>query len=195
MAYNTDKELLEKIIEGNESAFELIFIKYYDPLCKYAYSIMQNKNEVEEIVQSVFVKVWEYHKNIQVKVSLKSYLYQMVHNAVANELKRKKIVQKHAEILGRLNLSNPISENYPIANLISQELEEKIEKEIAALPEQCRLIFIKYKFEEKSYKEIAEEMNISNNTIKTQLRRAIQKLREAFREYFPLIIFILLETL
>lgn len=190
MTHYSDKELLEKIKEGNESAFEILFIRYYEPLCKYAYGILKNKNEVEEIVQSVFVKVWEYHKNIQIKISFKSYLYQMVHNAVANEIKRKKVAQKHEEELTRLNLHSPISENYPIANLISQESVEKIEKEIASLPEQCRLVFIKYKFEDKSYNEIAEEMNISNNTIKTQLRRAMQKLHEAFKEYFLLIIFL-----
>ena len=81
--------------EGDVTAFEMFFKTYYQPLCNYAYSFIQDKDEAEEIVQSAFLTVWEKKDSLNIKTSLKSYLYTMVRNTSLNVIKHEKIKQKY----------------------------------------------------------------------------------------------------
>ena len=81
-----------------------------------------------------------------------------------------------------------ISDKYPLNDLLSKELEEKIKYEIEQLPPQCREIFYLSRFEEMTHKEIAEKLNISENTVKVQVYRALVKLRKGLKDYLPLLL-------
>lgn len=163
----------------------MFFRAHYQPLCNYAYTFLQDRDESEEIVQSVFMSFWEKRQAIEIKVSPKSYLYTMVRNACLNVIKHEKIKQRHAG--EEIALAERVHEGVA-QHVISYELEDRIRQAIETLPEQCRLIFKLSRFEELKYAEIAEQLNISVKTVENQMGKALRIMREHLKEYLPVII-------
>lgn len=166
----------------------MLFRTYYQPLCKYAYSFLQDKENAEEIVQSTFLLVWEKRETLEIRTSVKPYLYAMVRNACLNVLKHEKIKQKHAGEEIALAERSHDSVNHVVA---SNELEQRIKVAVEELPEQCRLVFKLSRFEELKYSEIAEQLNISVKTVENHMGKALRIMREQLRDYLPLILVIL----
>lgn len=166
----------------------MYFKTYYQPLCNYAYSFVQDREEAEEIVQSTFMSVWEKKEAIEIKTSLKSYLYTMVRNASLNVIKHQKVKQKHAveEVAVASSSIESVSHH-----ILSQELEARILAALEKLPEQCRLIFKLSRFEELKYAEIADQLNLSVKTVENQMGKALKIMREQLREYLPLILILM----
>lgn len=179
----TEKEVLETIQAGNESAFEMIFRTYYQPLCRYAYSFLDDKEEAEEVVQSAFITVWEKRKSIDIQISLKSYLYRMVRNACLNVIKHEKIKQQH--VAHELAVTDASYESVS-EKVNATELESKITEAMKALPEQCRIVFQLSRFEELKYQEIADQLQISVKTVENHMGKALKIMREKLKEYLPL---------
>jgi RNA polymerase sigma-70 factor, ECF subfamily len=180
----TEQELSQALASGDIKAFEMYFKTFYQPLCNYAYTYLQDREESEEIVQTIFASVWEKRNGINIRVSAKSYLYAMVRNACLNAIKHAKIKQKHvgeelalAEV-GYEAVSDSVS---------SMELEARINVALTKLPEQCRLVFKLSRFEELKYSEIADQLGISVKTVENHMGKALRIMREQLREYLPLI--------
>ncbi len=193
----SDKEILRNINIGNEDAFEFVFLTLYNELCVYAYAILKDRDNAEEVVQEVFVKLWEAHNELSIKLSINAYLYKAVHNRCINLLNHTQIKKKYVTetAINGSNLVSPVTSDYPIANLLVQELEVKINQSILELPKQCREVFLLIRYEDLSYTEAAEKLGVSVNTIKTQLQRALSRLRENLKNYLPVLIIILLGNL
>jgi RNA polymerase sigma-70 factor (ECF subfamily) len=192
MAEYSDNYLYTKIKEDDKSAFEVIFLRYYSSLCTYACTILSNKDASEEVVQDLFVKIWENRKDTEITTSLKSYLYRTIHNQCINLIESWKVrdnyTKKYNSDHNPSLTTIPFSGDYPIANLIVKELEDKIDESIKTLPEQCREIFLMIRIYDKSYQEVADKLNISVNTVKTQMQRAVSKMKEMLKEYLPIIL-------
>ena len=189
MSFSEDDRLtLKKIKNGDISAFEMLFKENYQNLCYYAEDIVIEKAVAEEMVSDFFLKFWEERENIEIRISLTAYIYTCVRNNCLKYLEHLKVLQKYKAYatytLQNSDLLFPASE-YPINRLISKEIVLEIENAIGLLPEQCRVIFNKSRFEELTYAEIAKELNISINTVRTQMSRALVKLRESLKEYLP----------
>jgi RNA polymerase sigma-70 factor (ECF subfamily) len=184
----SEKQALETIQSGNESAFEMIFRSYYQPLCRYAYSFLEDKEEAEEVVQSAFITIWEKRKSLDIQTSLKSYLYRMVRNACLNVIKHEKIKQQH--VTHELTVADTSNESVT-QKVYATELELKISEAMKTLPEQCRLVFQLSRFEELKYQEIADQLQISVKTVENHMGKALKLMREQLKEYLPvLLIFI-----
>lgn len=181
----SEKQVLETIQSGNESAFEMIFRSYYQPLCRYAYSFLEDKEEAEEIVQSAFITIWEKRKGLDIQTSLKSYLYRMVRNACLNVIKHEKIKQQH--VAHELAVTESSYESVT-QKVYATELELKISEAMKALPEQCRLVFQLSRFEELKYQEIADQLQISVKTVENHMGKALKIMREQLKEYLPFLI-------
>lgn len=166
---------------GDEKTFELVFRKYYESLCHYAYMLLQDNDLSEDVVQKVFVNLWEKRANLKVEVSLKSYLYKSVYNNSMNEIKHQKVVQNHKK---DLNTNDLLVE--PVGQVTTKELEKSIEKALLALPEQCRLIFKMSRFEELKYKEIASVLGVSPKTVENQMGKALRLMRENLSEFLTI---------
>jgi RNA polymerase sigma-70 factor (ECF subfamily) len=180
-----EQELLDGLKRHEITAYEMIFKSYYQPLCNYAYSYLQDRDEAEEVVQSTFLSVWEKKDALEVRSSLKSYLYAMVRNASLNIIKHQKVKQRHAG--EELALGNDSVES--VSNQVaSSELEKRIEVALTCLPDQCRLIFKLSRFEELKYAEIADQLNISVKTVENQMGKALRIMREQLKDYLPLLI-------
>ena len=180
-----EKELIDLIKKGNHKSFEVVFKGYYSKLCTYAFQYTKQLEVAEDLVKDMFVHLWEKKETLEIKSSLSGYLFRSVHNSCVNYLEREKI--KHAnfsidEIPAlELKMKQPFSIDYPIGQFLAREMENQIEAEIEKLPDQCREIFKLSRFEGLSHKKIAEKLNISENTVKTQIFRALKKLKEAIK--------------
>lgn len=190
MAELQDNDLVTQIQQGNELAFEVIFLRYYSLLCQYASTIVGNRDSGEEVVQDMFVKLWENRRNLNISSSFRSYLYRSVHNQCINHIESRKVRRIYSQ--NNVHQVVPFAGDYPIANLIAKELEEKIKNSIDALPEQCREVFLLIRIQNKSYQDVAKKLNISLNTVKTQMQRAIMKMKRDLQEYLPFLLYLLL---
>lgn len=184
----TEQEIVGAIRQGNERIFEVVFRKYYQSLCNYANSMLKELDEAEEIVQNLFSGIWEKRTDLEINVSLKSYLYRAVHNHCLNRIKHLKIREEYQQYA-----DNYYETSYESVNqiVIKNELERKIHEAIDKLPEQCRLIFRLSRFEELKYHEIAEQLGISPKTVENQVGKALKILRTELAEYLPLIILLI----
>jgi len=178
-------QLITTLKTGDITAFEMLFRTYYQPLCNYAYTFVQDRDEAEEIVQSTFLNVWEKRDNLSIHTGVKPYLYAMVRNASLNVLKHEKIKQQHVTM--EMAVAERSVESVT-RTVMASELETKIYKAMDKLPEQCRLVFKLSRFEELKYSEIAEQLNISIKTVENQMGKALKIMRDQLKDYLPLLI-------
>lgn len=176
---------LEAIRGGDETAFEMIFKEYYQTLCRYANSFLNDREEAEEVVQASFLTIWEKRSTLFITTSLKAYLYQAIRNRCLNVIKHEKVKQQHAKHEAVMTVSHYEATSNTV---LSNELEQKIYLAMQALPEQCRLVFKLSRFEELKYQEIADQLNISVKTVENQIGKALKIMREQLREYLPIIL-------
>jgi RNA polymerase sigma-70 factor (ECF subfamily) len=181
----TSHQHLTTLRAGDITAFEMIFRTYYQPLCNYAYSFVQDRDEAEEIVQAAFLSVWEKRDNLSIHTGVKPYLYAMVRNAALNVIKHEKVKQQHATVEIAVAEKSVESVTHTV---MASELEDRIYKALNKLPEQCRLVFKLSRFEELKYSEIAEQLNISVKTVENQMGKALKIMREQLKDYLPLLI-------
>jgi RNA polymerase sigma-70 factor, ECF subfamily len=184
----SENQLLDTLKAGNITAFEMLFKTYYQPLCNYAYTFVQDKDEAEEIVQTTFLAVWEKKEVLEIRTTIKPYLYAMVRNACLNVIKHEKIKQQHAEV--ELAMGERSVESVA-RTVMASELEKRIHQAMEALPEQCRLVFKLSRFEELKYAEIADQLSISIKTVENHMGKALKIMREQLRDYLPLLIVLL----
>lgn len=177
-----DHETVAALRRGDERTFERLFRSLYASLCGYAYTFLKDDADGEEVVQTVFLILWEKRGTLDITVSLKAYLYRAVHNQCLNRLKHLRIREGHAELV--LATTEPGYDS-ATAQLIGTELEVRVEAAIAQLPAQCQLIFRMSRFEELRYQEIADELNLSVKTIENQIGKALKILRVELADYLP----------
>ncbi len=172
-------ELFELIKNGDEQAFETVFHHYYKSLCLFATQMLKDDTEAEEIVQDLFVKIWEKRNRINIESSVKNYLIRSVKNLCLNYIKHNKIKNLHTKNI----LSESDSELQDENNFIEVDLLQKIEECVDSLPDKRREIFRLSREEGLKYREIAEKLNISVKTVETQMGLAFKTLREKLKNF------------
>lgn len=183
-----ENQLTETLKAGDKTAFEMLFRTYYQPLCNYAYTFVQDRDEAEEIVQTTFLSVWEKRDTLEIHTAVKPYLYAMVRNACLNVLKHEKVKQQHAQV--EMAVAERSVESVA-RTVMASELEHKIYRAMDTLPEQCRLVFKLSRFEELKYAEIAQQLDISVKTVENHMGKALRIMREQLRDYLPLVILLM----
>lgn len=179
--------LLDQLKKGNEQAFDEIFGQYYKGLVVFSTGVLKDKDLAEEVVQDLFVKLWENRKKTTLKISLKAYLFRAVYN---NSVK---VAKQKLKFINEDSISE-FESNIEFTNLLEQtELEEKIYNSIESLPPQCKKIFKLSRFEELKYREIAEKLSISIKTVENQISKALKQLEKSLGSYLKLLVFIILK--
>lgn len=175
------------ISQGDKNAFERLFKKYYQPLCEYARSILSDGGLAEDVVQDVFIYFWNNRKIINIQFSVKSYLYTAVRHGALNLLKKQLTERKHSpqltEFVEFLQTSDYSEDEQEEITHIRSVMEE--------LPKQCLKVFLMSALEEKKYNEIAEELGISVNTVKTHITKAYRLIREKITSDIRLVLLVL----
>lgn len=179
----TLQDINDGVSKGNLEDFSNLYSNYYILLCTIADQYVKDKYLAEEIVGDVFLKYWEKYNEIIITTSVKAYLVRSVQNRCINYLEHNKVKQKIENESTLFGLAE--SDDYPLGTLYEKELASLINQAMNALPEQCRKIFLLSRDEELTYEEISQRLNISVNTIKTQIKIALSKLREWLKDYLP----------
>ncbi len=179
----TEASLITGLQQRSEAAFQQVFTTWYRPLHAYAFTLLQEEAMAEEMVQSVFVKLWERSDSLNLGGSLAAYLYRAVHNESMNYLKHLKVRQKHQlHVVHRSEHTDHAGRRLQV-----KELEARIGEALEELPEQCRTVFQLSRFEELRYREIAERLQISVKTVENHMGKALRLLREKLADFLVLL--------
>lgn len=186
-----DSEWVESIRLGDANSFEKLFNLYCQQLINFARRYVFDKQIAENIVQDVFVSVWQSRTNLDPSKMIKAYLFTAVKNNSLKHLRRLNIENKGIEG------SPPYISNdeRPDKKLDENELAVEVHQAINELPEKCREIFTMNRFDNLKYSEIAEILDISIKTVETQMGRALKKLRERLTPLLTMILFVLTSIL
>lgn len=171
----------------NEQEFEALFREMYVPLCRKAYKVLKDKETSEDLVQEVFVKIWEKRNELHIATAIQPYLYRAVMNAAFNEIRK-----SHPFIELEAGKHEAAEQSDSSDMLIYKDTAQKIDSAIDELPPACRTIFILSREDGLSYKEIAESLSISVKTVENQMGKALKILREKISTYLVLIVSVLI---
>lgn len=180
----TDLYLFKKVKLGDQKSFDLLFHKYYNSLCNYAYLYIKENDLTQEIVADVYLKIWNNRKKIEIQTNLKSYFLKSTHNEVVSYLRKSRL---QTVSLDQNNDMNDIFEETPETLLINKETCNEFGNMIAELPKQARLVFRLHKVDGLTYKQIAEVLELSLKTVDNHMGRALKMMRgmcESKPEFF-----------
>ena len=181
MNYN---EVTDDLSTNSEVVFEHLFKKHFRELHAYAFSLLKDWDIAEEIVQGMFLKLWERNDAVQIRTSIKSYLYKSVYHDSLNYLRGQKVQLKY-QTTTAYSMKNHTDD--AAGKLTMSELERHLQQALSKLPEKCRAIFHLSRFEELKYQEIASQLEISIKTVETHMGKALRILRKEMKEFLPII--------
>ncbi|WP_299460421.1 RNA polymerase sigma factor [uncultured Microscilla sp.] len=186
----SDAELLTWLKKGNEKVIQILFDTFYVSLCKTVNRIVHNTTITEDIVQDVFLKIWQKRGDLNIQISLKAYLHKMAINAALSHL-RKKYNTSSIDDASPQQISKHAFKEVATEKMEFKELEHQVNEAINELPPKCREVFILSRYEELSYKEIAQQMGISPKTVENQMSKALKHLRKKLAAYIKNILLFL----
>ncbi len=183
------QDTIERLIKGDEKSFDQLFTHFYPGLLRYAKSLLSYANhEAEDIVSDIFCNLWVNRESLEIRDSIASYLYRAVKNRIINHHKKNKwsmidIDEAAHEVVGQKH-------QLPDHLMSYKQFNERIIYLVNQLPEKTRVVFMMSREEGLTYEQIAEMMDVSINTIKTHMFRAIRFLKEAFNasDYLMLLV-------
>lgn len=171
--------------------FEKLYKLYYPKMFAFAKNYVPANEDAENIVQDVFLTLWERKEEIDISFTLTTYLFTLVKNRCLNFLRHKLIEEEYNnQMKEELGFKLYALEAFDYSYQSEEELQEIIRRALDTLPERCREVFIKSRIEGLKYKEISEELGISVNTVENQMVTALKKLRVALKDYLPLLLFL-----
>ncbi len=187
-----DERLIARFRKGDMDAFRKIYESHSKSLYRFAFSYLKDSFEAEEIVQDVFLKVWEKREEVDEQKSFTSYLYRITVNKVFNELKHRVVKKKYEQHALKFD---QITGETPESSIQFQELNTKLEQLLSKLPEQQRNIFIMSCWKGFSNVEIADNLNISIRTVENQIYRAAKFVKLHLNDDYPLTILLIVFSL
>ncbi len=182
---SNDRYFLGLIKNGDKKAFDEVFLKYFKCLHAYACTLVKERDDAEELVQNVFVRIWTKRAQLKTDGFLKSFLYRSVHNECLNYLKHQKVRARfslhYADWLR--NDTGDLG-----AEIMVSELDRQIQLAILALPVKCRQVFHLSRFDGMKYQQIADTLGISIKTVENHMGKALKILKGKVADFLILII-------
>lgn len=184
-----DKYYLNQMSNDNKDAFTFLFRKYYKDLVLFGGNYLNERDSCEDIVQNIFLRLWDNRKEVSIETSLKSFLLKSVQNACLDELRHQNSVRTHETYTLAFGETDDLDiENY----ILYSDLYDKLTKSLAKLPTDCRQAFEMSRFEGLKYKEIAKILNMSERTVEVRIGKALALLREYLKDFLLLLLILFL---
>lgn len=173
-----DYELVERLQKGDVEAFDLLYEKYSGKLYAFGLKYLRSTAEAEELVQSVFLKVWESYKGLKKELSFKSFLFTIAYNDICKLFRTRNYLQKF--------ITDSVADNPHGSIEIEEGIDyksflDRIQQIISMLPERQKTIFLKSREEGKTTKEIAEELSLSPGTVDNYISETLRFIRNRMR--------------
>lgn len=196
VAKTIEKNTLENLKRGDSRAFESVFKFWYEPLVNFADEYISDLESARNIVQTIFMKLWEKHQLVDPDSNLKSYLYMATRNACLSHIRHMKVENAYFQNAFKnsedLQLNYEALEELNIDQIDFQKLEQIIQETIDSLPERCREVFLLSRLHDMKNREIAEKLDITVKAVEANITRALTKLRENTSQYLPELVFFLI---
>ena len=175
---DVDRMLLKRIRGNDSDAFEILFHKYHVPLCLFASQYTYDMDTAQEIVQNLFVYLWDKRAAVHVEYSVKAYLQTAVRRNCIRHMQRRR---------SEVSLDELPEDGYAVEEMYDslelKELYQQLLEAIELLPDQCKRIFKMSRFEDMKYAAIARELQISVKTVEAQMGKALKILRKKFENH------------
>ena len=181
--FNTDQQILEHLAKNDVRAFDFLYNKYFSKLYGAVYKRLQNQELTEEVVQELFISLWERRDVLTISTTIEAYLFSSVKYLVIAQYKKNNLFEKYSNSLNPEVDDNNFSEQV----IAFDELNAAYQNSLKLLPERCREIFL-LKRTGLSQREISEKMDISEKTVENQMTKALKILREALSDYTVLVV-------
>jgi len=181
-----DFELISRIKEGDESAFRIVFDLYSSKLYAFSYRFLKEKEPCQEVVQEVFLNLWINRAKLDNQYPIAPYLYTITRRLTLNVLRH---VATSQCAMDKMWLNVKKVSNETEEEVFSEDLSRFTEQVLSKMPKQQQLIFRMSRHQELSYDEIAEELNLSRNTVKNHLVAALKTLRTQLNKAFSILFF------
>lgn len=175
-------DILTRLRADEKAALKDLFQEYYLSVCKTIHRFIRDKSTVEDLAQEVFIRFWEKRQQIEINSSLSAYIRRMAINEALAYLRRNKRFDDR-EVTPDIV---PGTADSTEAQFLQQELEARVREAVNELPPRCRTVFQLSRYEELTYQEIADQMEISIKTVENQMGKALRILRERLRSYLHL---------
>lgn len=186
----SDQELLVFLQQKNEHALTELYNRYYAPLCHKAFQRIPSNPVVEEIVQDVFLNLWIKAASLDVTGNVKAYLYATLRNKILCELRTEQTRAFYAERIKQITEQQENAQE--LQAIYAKETEDHINEIISTLSPQCKEAFVLNRYEHLSYKEVADRMHISVNTVEKHVSKALRILKNRLNEYGDIVFLLLL---
>lgn len=174
-----EQQIIQEIRSGNKQVYKHLFELYYPALSAFAFKYLKDIDSSREIVQDLFVNIYEKRESIEVKDSLKAYLFRSTRNKCLNALRQKKTKREYHELITR-NMESVADLNDQIMQV---ELENEIFRVVESLPPKCKDIFIMSRVSGRTNSQIADELEISIRTVETQISKTLREIRKQLGNY------------
>lgn len=177
----SQEDLFIRLKSDDKNALKELFQEFYPYVCSTILRIVKERNTVEDLAQEVFLRFWQKRHQIVINSSLQAYLRRMAINEALAHLRKKKIFEEEIDHEKMKGAAPGVERQY-----LNIELEDHIRLAVNKLPPKCRTVFQLSRFEDLSYREIAEQMDISIKTVENQMSKALKILRKELRNYLHL---------
>ena len=186
---HSDTELLEGLAEGRKDAFREIYVRYWQEVFLAAYRKVRHKATAEELVQNLFISLWERRAESNIR-NLRSYLLSSLKYSVINHYKSQVVHEKY------ISYTNEISSSFncPTEQMILlRDLSEAIEKGVSMLPKKTQQVFILSRMENRSIKDIARALNLSEKAVEYHVTQSLKAMRIYLKDYLVFILILILQ--
>jgi len=176
----SDEELIKEIKADNMFAFDVLYKKYCKRVFKFGFSILKSTEEAENLMQDVFLNLWENRHKVEKDSSIKSYVFTITYNSAISIIRKKSRESQFFEYLKSIQetTERPVNEEIEY-----NELAKKLDEIINALPQRQKEVYMLHRVEGLKFSEIAERLNISVNTIENHMSRALKTIRKKLGHY------------
>ncbi|MCU7495387.1 MAG: RNA polymerase sigma factor [Ignavibacteria bacterium] len=186
----SDDEIVKKVLEGEVNFYEVIMRRYNQRLFRIGHAYLRDEDEIEEAIQSAYLKAYEQLRNFQGRSSFSTWLIRIYINEILQGLKKKKRFRNYfdSDMLNNNSYDPPeagkSNMNNPYNSTLNNELKDILERAVDELPEKYRAVFIMREIEDMSVSETGKALNITESNVKVRLNRAKSLLRESLSRYY-----------